>query len=56
MLNPDVPADQVADAYREWRESRGGNSDRIVAMMADGIEMRSVPGAGESTRCFVALR
>ena len=42
MLNPDVPADQVADAYREWRESRGGNSDRIVAMMADGIEMRSV--------------
>ncbi len=42
MLNPDVPADQVADAYREWRESRGRNADQVIAMMADEIEMRSV--------------
>jgi uncharacterized protein len=42
MLNPDVPAEQVADAYRQWRETRGRNSDQVIAMMADEIEMRSV--------------
>ena len=42
MLNPDVPADTVADAYRQWRETRGRNNDQVIAMMADEIEMRSV--------------
>ena len=42
MLNPDVPADLVAEAYREWRNSRGQNVDEVIAMMADEIEMRSV--------------
>jgi uncharacterized protein len=46
MLNPDVPADQVADAYRQWRETRGRNADQVIAMMADEIEMRSVLDPG----------
>lgn len=42
MLNPHVPAEQLADAYRQWRESRGANVDQVIAMMADEIEMSSV--------------
>lgn len=42
MLDNDLPIDQVSDAYRLWRESRGGNSDQIIALMADGVRMRSV--------------
>jgi len=42
MLNPDVPADQLADAYRQWRASKGKNVDQVIGLMADEIEMRSV--------------
>ena len=42
MLDADLPIDQVAEAYRTWRESRGSNVDEVIEMMADEIEMRSV--------------
>ena len=42
MLDNDLPIDEISDAYRQWRESRGGNSDQIIALMGDGIRMRSV--------------
>ena len=42
MLDNDLPIDEVADAYRQWRESRGGSADQIIALMGDGIRMRSV--------------
>ena len=42
MLDNDLPIDEIADAYRQWRESRGGNSEQIIALMGDGIRMRSV--------------
>ena len=46
MLDPDLPIDQVTDAYRTWRESRGKNVDEVIDMMADEIEMRSVLDPG----------
>ena len=46
MLDPDLPIDQVAEAYRTWRESRGSNVDEVIDMMADEIEMRSVLDPG----------
>jgi uncharacterized protein len=46
MLDRDLPIDQVADAYRTWRESRGKNIDEVIDMMADEIEMRSVLDPG----------
>lgn len=46
MLDADLPIDQVADAYRTWRESRGSNVDEVIDMMADEIEMRSVLDPG----------
>ena len=42
MLDSDLPIDEVAEAYRTWRESRGRNVDEVIDMMADEIEMRSV--------------
>ena len=42
MLDRDLPIDQVTDAYRTWRESRGSNVDEVIDLMADEIEMRSV--------------
>lgn len=46
MLDADLPINQVADAYRTWRESRGSNVDEVIDMMADEIEMRSVLDPG----------
>ena len=46
MLDADLPIDQVAEAYRTWRESRGSNVDEVIEMMADEIEMRSVLDPG----------
>jgi len=46
MLDPDLPIDEVAEAYRTWRESRGSNVDEVIDMMADEIEMRSVLDPG----------
>lgn len=38
--NPHVAA--LRDAYRRWRETRGGSAGEILALMDDRIEMRSV--------------
>ena len=46
MLDADLPIDQVAEAYRTWRESRGSNVDEVIEMMADEIEMRSILDPG----------
>ena len=46
MLDSDLPIDQVTDAYRTWRESRGKNVDDVIDMMADEIEMRSILDPG----------
>ncbi len=42
MIDAKLPVEEVADAYRQWRESRGKTSDLFLALMADEIEMRSV--------------
>ena len=46
MLDRDLPIDQVTEAYRTWRESRGSNVDEVIEMMADEVEMRSVLDPG----------
>ena len=46
MLDADLPIDQVTQAYRTWRESRGCNVDEVIDLMADEIEMRSVLDPG----------
>ena len=46
MLDADLPIDQVTEAYRTWRESRGRNIDEVIGMMADEIEMGSVLDPG----------
>ena len=42
MLDPGLPVERVADAYRQWRETRGMSADLFLDLMADEIEMRSV--------------
>ena len=42
MLNPDVPLDQLAIAYKNWRETKGGNVDEVLGLMADDVQMRSI--------------
>ena len=42
MLDPDLPVDQLADAYRQWRETRGMSPEPFLDLMSDDIEMRSV--------------
>ena len=42
MLDPGLPVDRVADAYRQWRDSKGMTADLFLDLMADEIEMRSV--------------
>jgi hypothetical protein len=41
--NPHVAA--LRDAYRRWRESKGGSADEILALFDDKVEMRSVLAA-----------
>ena len=36
------PADRLRDAYALWSESSGTRSDQWIALLSDGIEMRSV--------------
>ena len=38
--NPHVAA--LREAYRRWRETRGGSADEILALFDDRVEMRSV--------------
>lgn len=42
MLDPDVPIEQLKDAYRNWRETKGGNLDQVLGLFDDRIEMHSV--------------
>lgn len=42
MLDPDLPVERVADAYRQWRDTKGMSPEPFLDLMADGIEMRSV--------------
>ena len=42
--NPHVIA--LRDAYRRWRETKGGSADEILALFDDRIEMRSVLDPG----------
>jgi ketosteroid isomerase-like protein len=42
MLDPDLPVARLAEAYRQWRDTRGMSPDLFLDLMADGIEMRSV--------------
>jgi ketosteroid isomerase-like protein len=42
MLNPDVPIEELKDAYRNWRETKGGNLDQVLGLFDDQIEMHSV--------------
>ena len=42
MAGTNLPVSAVADAYAQWRDTRAGNIDQIIYLMADEIEMRSV--------------
>lgn len=42
MLDPDLPLAQLEDAYRAWRETKGGNVDQVLALFDDRIEMHSI--------------
>ena len=42
MLNPDVPIDELKDAYKNWRETKGGNLDQVLGLFDEQIEMHSV--------------
>lgn len=42
--NPNVLA--LREAYRRWRETKGGNVEEILALFDDRVEMRSVLDAG----------
>lgn len=42
MTGPSLPVAQVQAFYRGWRDTRGGNADAFLGIMADEIEMRSV--------------
>lgn len=42
MLNPDVPVDELKDAYRNWHETKGANLDQVLSLFDDEIEMHSV--------------
>jgi ketosteroid isomerase-like protein len=42
MVDSDLPLDELADAYRKWRETKGANVDQVLGLMADEIEMRSI--------------
>ena len=42
MLNPDVPIEELKDAYANWRETKGGNLDQVLGLFDDQIEMHSV--------------
>jgi uncharacterized protein len=42
MRDPDLPLEALTDAYKNWRDTKGGNSDQIIGLMADNVEMRSV--------------
>ena len=41
-LNPDVPIEELKDAYTNWRETKGGNLDQVLGLFDDHIEMHSV--------------
>ncbi|HET9638690.1 MAG TPA: nuclear transport factor 2 family protein [Allosphingosinicella sp.] len=41
--NPHVVA--LREAYRRWRETKGGNADEILALFDVRVEMRSVLGS-----------
>lgn len=42
MPDSDVPIEKLSAAYRNWRETKGGNLDEVLDLFADEIEMRSV--------------
>ena len=42
MLNPDVPIEELKDAYTKWRDTKGGNLDQVLGLFDDQIEMHSV--------------
>lgn len=42
MVDSDVPLAELTEAYRQWRETKGGNLDQVLDLFADQIEMRSV--------------
>ena len=42
MPNDDVPLAKLELAYRNWRESKGGNLEEVLDLFDDQIEMHSV--------------
>ena len=42
MLNSDVPLNELQDAYRSWRESKGANVDQVLDLFDEQVEMHSV--------------
>ena len=42
MLDPDVPIDDLTDAYKNWRETKGGNLEHVLDLFDETIEMHSV--------------
>ena len=44
MLDSDVPLAELEDAYRAWRETKGGSVDQVLDLFDENIEMHSVLG------------
>ena len=42
MLDADVPLDELKDAYRQWRETKGANVEQVLDLFDDQVEMHSV--------------
>ena len=42
MLNSDVPLNELQDAYRNWRESKGANVNQVLDLFDEQVEMHSV--------------
>jgi ketosteroid isomerase-like protein len=42
MADSNVPLEELTDAYKQWRETKGGNLNQVLDLFADEIEMRSI--------------
>ena len=42
MHDPELPVARVAEAYRQWRDTKGKSAELFLDLMAEEVEMRSV--------------
>jgi ketosteroid isomerase-like protein len=42
MHDPELPVARLAEAYRQWRDTKGKSAELFLDLMAEEVEMRSV--------------